>query len=101
MDTAEGVQPAGIVTISRAVVAAAAELVAGVERAMAGDGNVRTAQRNAWDAIQADRARARARDEMNELVAALLADGPGRRPQSRRSSRPAQAALVSSGATAG
>jgi hypothetical protein len=66
----------GIVAVSRAVVSAAAELVAGVERAMAGDGKVRTAQGNAWDALQADRARARARAEMDELVAALLADGP-------------------------
>jgi hypothetical protein len=69
----------GIVAVSRAVVSAAAELVAGVERAMVGDGKVRTAQGNAWDALQADRARARARAEMDELVAALLADSPRRR----------------------
>ena len=72
MATAEAVQPTGIVAVSRALVSAAAELVAGVERAMVGDANVRTAQRNAQDAICADRARAQARDEMNELVAALL-----------------------------
>ena len=69
----------GIVAVSRAVVSAAAELVAGVERAMAGDGKVRTAQGNAWDALQADRARARARAELDQLVAALLADD-GHRP---------------------
>jgi|1185.fasta_scaffold245369_1 hypothetical protein len=78
MAIAEGTQPAGIVAVSRAVVSAAAELVAGVERVMVGDDNVRTAQRNAWAAIQADRARAQARDEMNELVAALLANRPRR-----------------------
>jgi hypothetical protein len=66
----------GIVAVSRAVVSAAADLVAGVERAMAGDGKVRTAQGNAWDALQADRARAQARAEMDQLVAALLADTP-------------------------
>jgi hypothetical protein len=71
----------GIAAVSRAVVSAAAELVAGVERAMVGDGNVRTAQGNAWDALQADRARARARAEMDQLVATLLADNP-RRPRS-------------------
>jgi hypothetical protein len=76
MATVEGAQPAGIVAVSRAVVSAAAELVAGVERAVVGDANVRTAQRNAWAAIQADRARAQARDEMNQLVAALMADNP-------------------------
>jgi len=76
MVTAEGSQPAGIVAVSRAVVSAAAELVAGVERAVVGDDRVRTAQRNAWDAIQADRARAQARDDMNAAVAALLAGDP-------------------------
>ena len=63
----------GIAAVSRAVVSAAAELVAGVERAMVGDGKVRTARGNAWDALQADRARARARADMDELVATLLA----------------------------
>jgi hypothetical protein len=101
MATAEGVQPAGILAVSRAVVSAAAELVAGVERAVVGDDKVRTAQGNAWDAIQADRARAQARDEMNAVVAALLANGarnerpelPGRHPNA------APGSLVSSGVT--
>lgn len=75
MVTAEAVQPTGIVSVSRALVSAAAELVAGVERAVVGDANVRTAQGNAWDAICEDRARAQARHEMNELVAQLLANG--------------------------
>ena len=61
----------GIVAVSRAVVSVAAELVAGVERAMAGDGKVRTARGNAWEALQADRARARERAEMDALIAAL------------------------------
>ena len=77
MAIAEG-SPAGIVAVSRAVVAAAAELVTSVERAMVGDDRMRTAQRNAWDAIQADRARAQARAEMTALVATLLASGPAR-----------------------
>ncbi|HEY7271160.1 MAG TPA: hypothetical protein VH502_00405 [Actinoplanes sp.] len=72
----------GIVELSRAVVSAAAELVAGVERAMAGDGNVRTARGNAWDALQADRARAQARADMDRVVASLLATGPRHRPPS-------------------
>jgi hypothetical protein len=100
----EGTQPAGIVAISRVVVSAAAELVAGVERAMVGDDKVRTAQRNAWDAIQADRARAQARDEMNQLVASLVANGP-RNARAQRNvgssprSRASQASLVSTGRT--
>jgi hypothetical protein len=100
MATAEGIPPVGILAVSRAVVSAAAELVAGVERAVVGDDKVRTAQRNAWDALQADRDRARARDEMNALVATLLAEGPrrdrhalpGRHPNATSSD------LVSSGA---
>jgi hypothetical protein len=84
MATAEGTQSAGILAVSRAVVSAAAELVAGVERVVVGDDRIRTAQSNAWDAIQADRARAQARDEMNDLVAKLLANNPrglpGRHP---------------------
>jgi hypothetical protein len=69
-------QPAGFVALSRAVVSAAAEFVAGVERAVVGDQNVRTAQGNAWAAVQADRARAQARAEMEQLVAAMLANDP-------------------------
>jgi hypothetical protein len=82
----------GIVELSRAVVSAAAELVAGVERAMAGDGTVRTAQGNAWDALQADRARAQARAEMDQVVASLLATSPGR--TSRASAIPRDLGVV-------
>ena len=69
-------QPSGLVEISRSVVSAAAELVGSLERAMVGEGKVRTARGNAWDAICADQARAQARAEMQELVRALMADGP-------------------------
>jgi hypothetical protein len=69
-------QPSGLVAISRAVVSAAADLVVSVERAMVGDDKIRTARGNAWDAMCADRARAQARDEMDQLVRTLMANGP-------------------------
>jgi hypothetical protein len=97
MTSAERTPPAGLVAVSRAVVSAAAELVAGMERAVVGDDKVRTAQRNAWDAIQADRARAAARVEMNQLVAALLANEPNRDHDALPSRHPSH--LVSSSAT--
>ena len=78
MATAAGTQPldappSGIASLSRAVVAAAADLVLSVERAMVGDANLRTAQSNAWDALCEDRARAKARAEMDAMVRAILA----------------------------
>ena len=75
MATAE-IPQTGIVALSRALVSAAAELAAGVERAVAGPDRVRTAQSNAWDAICADRARAQAKADMDQAVAALLKSGP-------------------------
>ena len=91
----------GFVAVSRAVVAAAADLAAGVERRVLGDEKVRTAQGNAWEAICADRARAQARADMDVMVAALAAANAGRAPgaqgavgSSPRSSA-SQAALVS------
>lgn len=75
MATAVGAQPSGLVAVSRAVVSAAAELAATVERAVVGDDRVRTARGNAYEAICADRARAQARDEMEALVRSLVADG--------------------------
>ena len=93
----------GFVAVSRAVVAAAADLVAEVERRVVGDERVRTAQGNAWAAICADRARAEARAEMDAMVAALTAEAH-RRPVSRGGQRAvgssprssaSQAALVS------
>ncbi|WP_372472045.1 hypothetical protein [Jidongwangia harbinensis] len=68
--------PAGFAAVSRAVVAVAAELVGTVERAVVGDANVRTARGNAWDALCADRARAQAREEMDQLVRMRLANHP-------------------------
>jgi hypothetical protein len=93
MATAELTQTIGFVAISRTFISVAAELAAGVERAMLGTGNVRTAQSNAWDAICADRARAQARADMDRTVAALLEKGP----RTKRRSKPS---LVSTGAGA-
>ena len=78
MATAEMTQTTGFVALSRALVSAAAELAAGVERAMVGTAKVRTARSNAWDAMLADQARAQARAEMDRTVAELLKD-PKRR----------------------
>ena len=103
MATAERPPAAGLITIPRAVLSVAAGVVFSVERAMAGDGRVRTAQGNAWDAMCADQARARARDETRRVVAALAAtaDLPTLNAQvvgsSPRSSA-SQASLVSTGA---
>lgn len=88
----------GFVAVSRAVVSYAAEMLAGVERRMVGDDNVRTARGNAWDAICADRARAQARADMEAMVAALAARPRGRGQRAVGSSprsRASQAALVS------
>jgi hypothetical protein len=88
----------GFVAVSRAVVAAAADLVTEVERRMVGEENVRTAQRNAWAAICADRARAQARADMDAMVAALTATarrGDQRAVGSSPRSSASQAALVS------
>jgi hypothetical protein len=83
------IAPAGFAAISRVVVSAAADLVGTVERAVIGDAHVRTARGNAWDALCADRARAQARDEMEQLVRTLLATGP--RTSATASPRAAQA----------
>jgi len=72
MATAETTPNGGFVALSRALVSAAAEVAAGVERAMVGPARVRTARSNAWDAMLADRERAQARAEMDRKVAALL-----------------------------
>ncbi|MEV4637181.1 hypothetical protein AB0J80_07495 [Actinoplanes sp. NPDC049548] len=68
----------GFAAVSRAVVSYAADLIAGVERVVVGEDNVRTAQGNAWAALCADRARAQARADMDAMVAALAAQ-PRRR----------------------
>ncbi|WP_249997884.1 hypothetical protein [Actinoplanes sp. M2I2] len=66
-------EPAGFVTISRALVSAAADLVTGVQRRVVGDDKVRTARDNAWAATLEDRARHEARAELTREVAALVA----------------------------
>jgi hypothetical protein len=71
----------GFVAVSRAVVAAAADLLTGVQKAVVGPANVRTARDNAWDAILADRARNQAQAELSREVAQLVA---ARRSLSRR-----------------
>ena len=63
----------GFAAVSRSVVSAAADLVAGVQRAMVGPANVRTARDNAWAAMLADRAANEARAELTREVAAIVA----------------------------
>ncbi|OJF13294.1 hypothetical protein [Couchioplanes caeruleus] len=63
----------GFAAVSRTVVSYAAVLIAGVERRLVGEENVRTAQGNAWAAMCADRARAQARADLDALVATLAA----------------------------
>lgn len=58
--------------VSRAVVAAAADLVTGVQRAVVGTGNIRTARDNAWDAMLEDKARNQARADLTREVAQIL-----------------------------
>ena len=76
MATAVATRPTGFAAFSRAVVAAAADLVETVERAVVAEHKIRTARDNAWDALCADRARAQARDEMDALVRSIVAAGP-------------------------
>ena len=93
--------PGAFVAVSRAVVAAAADLAGEVERRVLGDEKVRTAQGNAWAAICADRARAQARADTDVMVAALAAANARRAPGDQRAvgssprSSASHAALVS------
>jgi hypothetical protein len=64
--------PVGFAEVSRVVVAVAADLVTGVQRAVVGPANVRTARDNAWDAMLADRARNQARIDLTREVAMLV-----------------------------
>ncbi|MGA5300643.1 hypothetical protein ACPCHT_11980 [Nucisporomicrobium flavum] len=90
----------GFAAVSRTVLSYAAEILAGVERKVVGEDNVRTAQGNAWAAMCADRARAQARADMDAMVAALAA-GPRPRNAGQRAvgssprSSASHAALVS------
>ncbi|MFV2022111.1 hypothetical protein [Micromonospora sp. LOL_023] len=76
-----------LIAIPRAVVSLAAEVVHSMERAMIGDHRIRTARGNAWEAICADRARARQRDEIRRLVAALATDDVTEAAAGRREPR--------------
>ena len=78
-------QPMNFAAVSRVLVSVAAEVATGVQRAVVGPGNVRTARDNAWDAIQADRARAAARAETARAVAAMIAASPAAQPRRARS----------------
>ena len=71
-------QAMGFATVSRTLVSLAADVFTGVQKAVVGPDNVRTARDNAWAAIQADRARAEARAETSRAVAALIATRPRR-----------------------
>lgn len=71
-----------VTAAARVLVSAAAELVTGVQRAVVGPANVRTARDNAWDAMLADRAANEARAELSREVAALVA--AGRHPAAER-----------------
>jgi hypothetical protein len=75
-----------LAAVSRAFVSAAADIVTGVQKAVVGTANVRTARDNAWDAMLADQAANQARADLTREVAALLAASP-RHPATRK--RPA------------
>lgn len=78
MATSSPTQPMGFATVSRTLVALAADVVTGVQKAVVGPANVRSARDNAWAAIQADRARAAARAETSRAVAAMIKASPRR-----------------------
>ncbi|WFE41400.1 hypothetical protein [Micromonospora sp. WMMD998] len=81
-------QSIGLTTLSRTVASLAVGVVHTLERAVAGDGRIRTAQGNAWEAVCADRARAEHRRELERLVAELAAARAAAR--ARRDAREAQ-----------
>ncbi|BCY06671.1 hypothetical protein [Actinoplanes sp. L3-i22] len=92
MATDQTPQTAGFAEVSRTLVAIAAEVVTGVQRAVVGPDNMRTASDNAWSAIEADRARAAARAETSRAVAAIVATRPRRtRSAARHRARTAAA----------
>ncbi|MEV6599509.1 hypothetical protein AB0M36_22020 [Actinoplanes sp. NPDC051346] len=86
----------GFTAVSRTLVSYAAGLIAGVERKLVGEENVRTAQGNAWAAMCADRARAQARADTDAMVATLAAHPRRRNAGQGASSRGgSRATLVS------
>jgi hypothetical protein len=84
MTTTSQANARDITAIPRAVISAAVGVVHSVERVV-GTGPVRTAQDNAWEAVCADRARARQRAEVRQLVARLSQSDVGSSPRSRAS----------------
>ncbi|GIF05800.1 hypothetical protein [Actinoplanes siamensis] len=94
MATDQTPQAAGFAEVSRTLVAIAAEVLTGVQRAVVGPGNVRTARDNAWSAIEADRARAQARADTSRAVAEIVATGPRRTVAAARHRARAVAATV-------
>ena len=66
-------QTIGLTTISRTVASLAVGVVDTLERAVAGDGRMRTARGNAWEAVCADRARAAELLARNASLAQQLA----------------------------
>ncbi|MFG1882189.1 hypothetical protein [Micromonospora sp. NPDC049102] len=73
MNIAESNSSIGLTTISRTMASLAVGVVHALERAVVGDGRMRTARGNAWEAVCADRARADRRAELDRLVAELTA----------------------------
>ncbi|WP_433125911.1 hypothetical protein ACQPWW_24910 [Micromonospora sp. CA-240977] len=85
MSMSEPQHTIGLTTISRTVASLAVGVVHTVERAVVGEGRMRTARGNAWEAVCADRARADQRAELNRLVAELTAArAASHRPQRDR-----------------
>ncbi|MFJ8578729.1 hypothetical protein [Micromonospora sp. NPDC093277] len=78
----------GLTTISRTVASLAVGVVHTVERAVIGDGRMRTARGNAWEAVCADRARAAQRRELDRLVAELSAARAARERRDARAGQP-------------
>ncbi|MEU8297322.1 hypothetical protein AB0C04_08560 [Micromonospora sp. NPDC048909] len=81
MSTADPNPTVGLTTISRTVASLAVGVVHTLERAVVGEGRMRTARGNAWEAVCADRARADRRAELDRLVAELAATRAAARRQ--------------------
>ncbi|MEW2384856.1 hypothetical protein AB0873_22590 [Micromonospora sp. NPDC047707] len=83
MSTTAPHQHIGLTTISRTVASLAVGVVHTLERAVVGEGRMRTARGNAWEAVCADRARADQRAELDRLVAELAAARSAARERQR------------------
>ncbi|MFC4020242.1 hypothetical protein ACFOW4_20175 [Micromonospora sp. GCM10011542] len=88
MSTPEPQPSIGLTTISRTVASLAVDVVHALERAVVGEGRMRTARGNAWEAVCADRARADRRAELDRLVAELAAARAAARRQQQRERQP-------------